>query len=359
MSRFKLFLLILIFANLNVLAQELQWKTGLNYFFDNTEFTRSSITIPQTMTGVHLSPEIGVKWDTVHSVFAGVDVLKNSGTSNVVDKTDVIAYYQYLTPATTFRAGSFQREEVLSNYSDLFFQDSVKNFRPLMQGIFWQVKKNSSFFNLWLDWVSHQTNLDREIFFIGASGHKRLGFLFADFQSYMYHFAGRANNLDDHLCDNALGHLSVGVDYSNKQGLDTLLFAVGVLAGYEKDRDNRDNRTYTPLGAVLRLNAEYRGIGLDNMFYVGQPRMELYKKYGGNLYWSNPFLRSNYYLESKLYLNVIHTPYVEGKIASKFHFSEGKKIMFEQTFNLSVSLNNFSKHKNTPSNRTFDLFHLY
>src|SRR5665647_3920415 len=113
MSRLKLFLLILIFANLNVLAQELQWKTGLNYFFDNTEFGRSSITIPQTMTGVHLSPEIGVKWDTVHSVFAGVDVLKNSGTSNVVDKTDVIAYYQYLTPVTTFRAGSFQREEVL------------------------------------------------------------------------------------------------------------------------------------------------------------------------------------------------------------------------------------------------------
>lgn len=357
MSHLKLLIFTLILANLNVQAQELQWKTGFNYFFDNTEFARSSITIPQTMTGVHLSPEIGVKWDSAHSVFAGLDVLKNSGTSNVIDKTDVIAYYQYLTTATTFRAGSFQREEVLSNYSNLFFQDSVKNFRPLIQGIFWQVKKNSSYFNLWLDWVSHQTDLNREIFFVGASGHKRLGFLFADFQSYLYHFAGRANNPYDHLCDNALGHFSVGVDYSNKHGLDTLLFAVGVLAGYERDRDDENNRTYTPVGAILRLNAEYRGIGLDNMLYVGQPRMNLYKNYGGNLYWSNPFLRSKYYLESKFYLNVIQTSYVEGRIASKFHFSEGE-IMYEQTFNLSVSLNNFSKHRKNQKNRAFNFLRI-
>jgi len=342
--------------NLNVRSQEVQWKTGLNYFFDNTEFDRSSITIPQTMTGVHLSPEIGVKWDSAHSVFAGVEVLKNSGTSNIIDKTDVIAYYQYLTLTSTFRAGSFQREEVLSNYSDLFFQDSVKNFRPLMQGIFWQIKKNSSYFNLWLDWVSHQTNLNREIFFIGSSGHKRLGFLFADFQSYLYHFAGRANNPYDHLCDNALGHFSVGVDYCNKQGLDTLLFAVGVLAGFERDRDSGNKRVYTPVGALLRLNAEYRGIGLDNMLYLGQPRMDLYKDFGGNLYWGNPFLRSNYYLESKLYLNVVHTPYVKGRIAGKFHFSEGM-LMFEQTLNLSVSLNNFSEHQRNQNNRTFNLLH--
>jgi len=333
-----------LFFQFVLVAQKVEWKVGLNYFFDNTEFSKSNLTTDQTMKGIHFTPELGVSWDSVHSVYVGADLLKISGTHNFVDVVQPIAYYRYKNEKSTFYAGAFLRNEVLSNYSDLFFQDSVSYFRPTLQGLFWQKGTKKAFFNVWLDWISHQTAVDREKFFIGASAHKQFSLLFVDFQSYMFHFANMNPSIEAlHVCDNGLAHLSVGVNYSNKHGLDTLLFAVGVLGGLERER-GLVHGAHFPLGAVVRANAEYAGFGTQNTLYTGDERLIYYKKYGTGFYWNNPFLRSNFYLESKWYLNVIHTRAVQGKLAMKFHFSE-QNVMFEQVFILSASLN--SQLKNT------------
>lgn len=329
-------------------AQELQWKAGVHYFFDNTEYERSSLTQDQTMNGVHFSPEIGMSWDASHAIFGGVNALKISGSKVFLDKIDFTAYYQYQCDNVNFKAGAFHRADLLSNYSDFFFQDSVINFRPIMQGVFWQVGSPKAYVNLWLDWVSHQTAVDRETFYVGASAHKSFQNLFADFQSYIYHYANlNPTNPALHVCDNALAHISLGYSYSNKQGLDTLLFAVGALAGFERDRGMGDEG-YVPIGAVLRANVEYRGVGLKNTLYVGDPRMIMYEKYGGSFYWSNPFLRSKSYLQSKLYLKVLKNQWIDGKLGVNFHFTE-QKVLFEQTFSAIVSLNSLSKSKEKSS----------
>jgi hypothetical protein len=334
-------LFILILIPFMPPAQNIMWKAGVNYFFDNTEFARSTIAKDQTMTGVHFKPEIGLSWDSIHSFYIGTDLLKTSGSQNYIDAIHPLAYYQYKTSKSALYAGAFPRAELLSNYSDLFFQDSINYFRPTIQGLFWQLGENNSYFNLWLDWTGHQTVTDRETFFVGASAHKKLNHFFTDFQSYMFHFSNtRPSNPTFSVCDNILAHLSVGVDYSNKQGLDTLLFAVGILGGVERERSSADG--HTPLGIVLRGNMEYKGFGTQNTFYAGDPRMVLYDKYGTGLYWNNPFLRSNYYLESKWYLHVIQSQFVQGKLALKLHYSQGQ-LMFEQVFSLNASLNNLSK----------------
>jgi len=341
-------LILFVFFQISLVAQNLEWKVGLNYFFDNTEFSKSKLTTDQTMKGVHFTPELGVSWDSVHAVYVGADLCKVSGTQNFEDAVFPIAYYQYKTPKTTFYAGAFPRSEVLSNYSDLFFQDSISYFRPTLQGFFWQKGSKKAFFNVWLDWTSHQTAVDREKFFIGASAHKQFNLLFVDFQSYMFHFANMNPSIADlHVCDNALAHLSLGINYSNQRGIDTLLFAVGVLGGLERERGLL-NGAHSPLGAVIRANAEYEGIGTQNTLYVGDPRMVFYEKYGTGFYWNNPFLRTDFYLESKWYLNVIHTRSVQGQLALKLHFSE-QKVMFEQVFLLSASLNSHTKNTVKPT----------
>jgi len=96
------------------------------------------------------------------------------------------------------------------------------------------------------------------------------------------------------------------------------------------------------------LNFQYRGFGTNNTLYVGDSRMSMYNRYGGDFYWSNPFLRSKSYLESKLYLNVFDKKWLNGKVGMNLHFSE-KQVFFEQTFSLNVSLNSLTKShiKNT------------
>jgi hypothetical protein len=342
MKKQKYILLLALITHLSAFSQKLEWKVGLNYFFDNTEYAKSTLTKDQTMTGVHFTSQMGVSLDSVHSFYAGVDLLKTAGSVNIIDMAQPVAYYRYHTPKVSFYAGSFLRSEVLSNYSDLFFQDSVNYYRPTMHGIFWKMGTKNSYFNLWLDWTGHQTAVNRETFFVGASAHKQFRNLFADFQSYMFHFADtRPMNLTYSVCDNLLAHLSVGVDLSRQLELDTLMFAVGVLAGAERDRGEL-NGTHVPVGAVIRLNAEYLGFGTQNMMYIGNPRDVFYAKYNTGMYWNNPFLQSGFYLESNWFVDVLNSQSVAGRLNLNLHFSEGK-VMYEQVFTLRATLDSSVK----------------
>ena len=70
--------------------------------------------------------------------------------------------------------------------------------------------------------------------------------------------------------------------------------------------------------------------------------MRLYPEYGTELYWGNPFLRGNTYLQSKWYVNVMETERVSARLNCNLHFSEGN-LLFEQALNVSLSIDNFSK----------------
>ena len=319
-------------------AQELQWNLNLNYFFDNTEFARSALSNDQTMTGVHFSPELGMKWDENNSIYGGVDLLKKSASKTFADNVKFIAYYQFRNENTLFKAGAFQRGDLLSDYSTAFFQDSIGFYRPIMEGLFLKKGNETGYFKLWMDWTGLQTNTDRETFYLGASAYKQIrGPFFADFQSYMFHFAGmNPYNPDITVCDNLLAQLSVGVKYSNIWVLNNLMASAGVLSGFERDRYDMNNYG-TPTGAIFRINADYKGIGTENNLYFGQPHMVLYRRYKNELYWGNPFYRDNYYIESKIFWNLIDTRTVKGQLAAKLHVTEGK-LLFEQLFTLRASI---------------------
>jgi len=47
--------------------------------------------------------------------------------------------------------------------------------------------------------------------------------------------------------------------------------SAGVFAGFERDR--KADISYKPVGFTARANAEYWGIGMENTFYAGDPRM--------------------------------------------------------------------------------------
>ena len=346
----KYFLLLFLFFLVHFisLAQTAGWEMGFNYFFDNAEFSGSSYVNDQTMKGLHVAPQLTFQWENIHSFFVGTDLLNISGSKKAIEKVELIAYYQLFTPKILLRAGSFPRSDILTNYSDFFFQDSVEYFKPNIEGLFWQINHSSDFFNLWLDWTGHQTATQRESFFVGASGVKHFKNFFADFQSYMFHYANTApRNIDFHVCDNVLMHLSLGINLlENRSKLDTLFFAVGLLQGFERER-GLDNMTFKPSGIVLRGNIQYNRFGSENSFYIGDKRMRLYNKHGNNLYWNNPFLRGNSHLESEWYWKPIQTSTVEGKLALRLHLSEGK-LFTEQLFTLKVLLDHsFKKNSKT------------
>ena len=340
----KLLLLTLIFPAF-LFSQEFKYNTEIHFFFDNAEFKRSNYAIDQTMAGVTLTQEIGWKFDDKHYIMGGVDAMKGLGGHEILNDIHLLAYYQLKDENTLFKVGAFHRHDLLDDYSNFFFQDSIGYYKHTMEGLYFLKGNKKQFVKLWLDWTGLQSIEDRESFFVGASAYKKMGKLFfADFQSYMFHYATTRPNLEGlSVSDNALAQLSAGVKYSDNQGLENLKFAAGILAGYERDRRNMDDYK-TPLGLVLRGDAEYKGFGTENLFYYGQNRMAFYEEHRNNLYWGNPFLRANSYFQNKIFWKFLDNDHVHGQISARTHFSEGK-IFFEQMLTVSAHINNYQPKK--------------
>lgn len=339
----KKILNILIFSLLFpvfLFSQEFRYNTEVLFFFDNTEFAKSNLAIDQTMAGVSLTQELGWKFDKNHYIMGGVNAIKNLGGKNFLDKINFLAYYQLKDKNTLFKAGIFPRYGLLSDYSNFFFQDSIDFYNHTMEGLYLLKGNERHFIKLWLDWTGLQSETDRETFFIGASGYKKFGKLFfADFQSYMFHFATTRPNVDGlTVSDNLLGQLSIGLKHSNNNGLNNFRLSAGVLSGFERDRINMDNYG-TPTGGVAQFDIDYKEFGMENLFYYGQERMVLYDRYGNQLYWGNPFLRSEMYYQNKLYWTFLDNKYVKGQVTARTHFSEGN-FLFEQMLTLSARINN-------------------
>ena len=344
MWRIICFSLMLVFIPGMLSAQEYQWKANFDYFFDNNEYKKTPFAESQTMQGIWISPLGGVTWDTLHSLYGGANLLVLPGSKDAVDKVDVTLFYQYKTPKVFFRAGSFPRKDVLYNYNNFFFTDSIANFDPLMQGVFWQIGNNDAFFNMWMDWTGYADPTTRESFFVGLSGKASKGILFSDFQSYMYHNSNTrpATIGDMGVRENIQLQASLGLEYENIKGFEGLLSA-GTLLGYERDRMNGD-AFYKPVGFTARANAEYWGIGTQNTLYVGDPRMRLFDFYRSDLYWGTPFLRSNSYLKSEWYIRLLDSDRAKAQFNFNLHFSEGN-VLLQQMLTVSATIGNFSDQR--------------
>lgn len=204
----------LLFSVLTSPAQELRWSVGMDYFFDNMEYKPSQYADARTLQGIWFNALGGVSWDSTNTLVAGVNLLKMPGMNHAIDKAEVTLYYNYENEKVQFRAGAFPRREVLSNYSDFFFRDSVNQFMPLMQGIFWQLGKENNFVNAWMDWTGYSTAEKRESFFLGLSGKTSKGLFFADFQSSLFHLAGNYPNDGRFGVSEVIqGIASVGLEY--------------------------------------------------------------------------------------------------------------------------------------------------
>jgi hypothetical protein len=337
-----LYLFVAVCSAASLEAQEYRWKLEFDYFFDNQEYKKSSFIDPQTMNGIWLNPLAGITWDSAHTLYGGVNLLKIPGMQEAVNKVDVTLYYQYETPKVLFRAGAFPRKEALPNYSDFFFKDSVNHFMPLMQGIFWQIGKGRNFLNAWMDWTGYATADTRENFYVGFSGKGSKGIIFGDFQSYLFHYAGTyPGNPAYGVSEQMQVMASLGVEYEGENSFKGMASA-GVFAGLERDR--KADVSYKPVGFTARANVEYRGIGTENTFYAGDPRMRFFQVYGGDLYWGTQFLRGSTYLQSKVYIRLIDSGRATVRLNGNLHFSEGK-LLFQQTLSVAASFDNFTMPK--------------
>jgi hypothetical protein len=324
-------------------AQEVVWKAGLRSFFDNAEFGSSRVQIPQTMAGVRLAPEIGLSLGGKHRMFAGIDLLHEYGSNRTIDFYDPVIYYEYASQPFRFYAGAIPRRLTLDRYPRMFFRDSIQNYRPTINGVFWEYGMNGHYANVWLDWTSRQTPQRHESFFMGWSGRYHHGIFYAQHFGYMFHFAGKMHpEIDESLHDNGLLLTSIGVDLSGKSSFAALETNLGWTLALERDRGL--SIWHKPQGILSETKIEYKGLGIFNTYYKGDSQQVYYNDHGNNLYWGDPIYRSGEYDRIDLYIHFIHTPAVKLKFVYSLHLTE-KQLYHEQAFYATFDLDNLKRKK--------------
>jgi hypothetical protein len=329
-------------------AQEVLWKAGLHNFFNNYEFGLNGPARSQTLAGTHLQPQLGLQWMGVHRIYAGADLMTEWGTGNILDYSNILAYYEYAGRSFHLWAGLFPRKEALDDYPRMFFNDSIRDYRPTLSGFYWQWSgKPGNSAAIWMDWTGRQSWKRRETFLMGWKGHFREGLFTADHFGYMFHFANPGDEADDPypMHDNGLILTRVGIDLARLTGWERLEAHAGWSMAIERERGGTQG-WQCPQGLLVEAAAEWKGLSLENSFYKGKGQELYYEQLGSRLYWGDPCYRASTYNRTDFSIHFLRTNAVDLRFTWTVHILDGG-IYNQQAFYLAVDLDKPAVKKRT------------
>lgn len=312
-------LLVFLALPAGMSAQKLEWNLDVNGFFDNSEGDHT-FRPTKTMDGLRLSPEIGLSWDEgKNSIYGGYTGLAEWGTKDAFSDGDAIVYYKYDWKPLRFIFGSFSRENLLGEYPSYMICDSIRYYRPNIQGFTFQYQRNTGYLEMFLDWTGEQSNTRREQFMAGLSTAFNFDHLKLGMEGYYYHYALEADaDSSHHIHDFLVAHPSIGVTYKKIGFLDSLNVSLGALMSFDRDRSDVQ-KWYTPVGFLGEVTANWNRISLKETLYAGGKQQHYGGDGVGKYYWGDTYMHSHFYSRTDVSYQIIKSAYVDTYVALTFN----------------------------------------
>ncbi|MCC8426544.1 hypothetical protein [Mucilaginibacter sp. UR6-11] len=326
-----LILFISAIANTAALAQQ---SLDVNFngfgFLDNREY-KAFVPRSRTYSGTRTMLDFGLNLDSLNHFIVGANALHEFGAQPFFGRVDPVAYYKYTGTKWNFYAGEFPRQGLLDNYPRALLNDTLRYYRPNVEGLLARYQTENFTETGWIDWVSRQTATRREQFLFGFSGIYKpnaYGPFYLSHYFFLMHDAGAEISVpNDHINDNGAGEIKLGLDFSHKTVLDSLTFEAGGLFSLERERGVDGFKT--PAGFVFTAFASYHKFALYEEFYHGQGSTVVY----GDSYYSKPTYNR---------IDIIYTPFlfdrIKGQFVASFHFSPGNLNDNQEVFRISYDL---------------------
>jgi hypothetical protein len=222
---------------------------------------------------------------------------------------------------------------LIDDYPRAMLNDTLMYYRPNIEGLYAQYNSPHFWQNGWIDWLSRQTQTEREEFLWGSEGKITPGrpnsmFYIRDYFE-LEHDAGAAVLLpNDHIFDNGAVALRLGLNLTHfVSGLDSLSIEAGDLTSFLRERGVDGWQTGS--GFTFTAFAQYHRIGLMEELYTGQ---------GSIIYYGDSYYEKKFYNR----IDVIWTPFrsghVTGQFVASFHFSPGQFNDNQEVFRIRYDL---------------------
>jgi len=308
-KKIYLFLLTTILTAGAASAQNVDFHLNGMGFFDNREY-KEFVTRSRTYSGVRITADVGFNIDSNNHFIFGANALHEFGGNPFFLRVNPVAYYSFTGKNWLFNAGAFSREGLLTDYPRAMLNDTLRYYRPNVEGLLTRFKSDHVTETVWIDWVSRQTNVDREQFLFGFSGKYQPsldGPFYVSHYFFLLHDAGPGIAIpDDHIQDNGAAQIKLGANLSHKTFLDSLSFEAGGMLSLERSRGI--DGWQKPKGFVASAYASYKRFALNDEFYKGDGH---HVTFGDAYYQYKTYNR----------LDIIYTPFIAKGLKGQFVLS--------------------------------------
>ncbi|MEO6520914.1 MAG: hypothetical protein ABIN91_04495 [Mucilaginibacter sp.] len=299
-------------------------------FLDNREYS-AFVPRSRTYSGTRTTLDFGIHLDSLNRFVFGANAIHEFGAMPHFLKVDPVAYYQYESNKWTFKIGEFPREGVLTQYPRALLNDTLRYYRPNIEGIATSLHTKYGYETLWIDWVSRQTEVEREQFLFGICGTyipKPGSPFYLSHYFLLLHDAGNAGTAPQPgISDNGGAQIRVGLDYSHRTVFDSLKVDVGGMLSLERTRGIDGFKI--PKGFVASAFISYHKFALFEELYLGG---------GSHINYGDSFYEKTFYNR----LDVIYSPFmfkhIKGQFIITFHSSPGFLGDSQQAFRLTYDL---------------------
>lgn len=308
-----------------VTAQEFLWDAGFHGFFDNREYF-NDYAKHQTIFGSRGYGQGRFQVNENHEFGIGVNALYEFGSKIGAENFNPIIYFRYASTPIDFWIGSFERLRV-TRLPNILQSDTLEYYNPNMQGIFLELKKNSFYQNIWIDWTSRQTEINKEVFQIGGTGRAQKGMLFYQHDFIMTHRAKTLNaSEEEHIHDNGGLLARIGFDLSSKTSLDSLSISSGYVFSYDRHRGVTD-LIYRG-GCQSELLIHFKRFGLNTSLYVGDNQ---------NFLGGDAMYKASSYCRIDSFWKIFDSNHLKGKVEFSFHILP-ETINYSQLFTVYMNI---------------------
>lgn len=316
-------------------AYDLDFATS----FDNREY-HAPYQIPQTVFDFHLAPEIGVQVcdgaGGIHRVMAGVHYIQPLG-GNWRDALFMpTAYYHFEYKGLNLQLGAVPFTHRVHRLPDWLMYDSIACRHPNIQGALISYEDNRGYVEIMCDWRGSQTTERREMFRIVADGEYRYKWLTVGGIAQLNHKARFAEPTPwEGVCDDIFISPQVGFDVTGYLPVDSFAVRLGYILGIQNDR--AASNMLMPQGFNAELMFNWWFIGVRDEFYVGDPLMPLFTKWGHELNQGDPFFQSKIYNRLELFAYIYRSNFVNCKFSWNMHW-DGISLQHQQLLSVRFNL---------------------
>jgi hypothetical protein len=307
-------------------AQKPDFYLNFDHILDNREYY-TPYAIHQTFFGVRINPGVRFTLDSVHSLHAGINYMYEFGGELDGVRPQLDLYYAYRGARLEMRFGAFPRKEVL-DYPDMLLVDSIRYYRPNMEGASVACAWAWGRVHAWVDWMGRETPENREAIHAGFDARLEAGVLYLQAITTRAHLALTTTPGDPYeIRDDGSVLALLGADLSGRLLLDRLDVATGVSGLYVRQKPAPEFSWGQ--GWFSRLEAGHWIVGIMGSWYLGDPSPLVY---GDPLYASGNYGRFDFYIDP------FKHPRIRSKIGWNLHVIPGDGLYHSQQVLISVSL---------------------